>query len=125
MHVNNLHLLACHELHWHAMNFHEGTHVQALLCAHVHTDLVRLSFSRFVVLSFFSYLFAMKLHHSVIRALLQLCLAVALLASCTEALEEQPGVRLFGVGIGVVLIAFFGTVSLLICCIGCTTARPW
>jgi hypothetical protein len=31
---------------------------------------------------------AMKLHHSVTRALLQLCLALALLASFTEALEE-------------------------------------
>jgi hypothetical protein len=48
----------------------------------------------------------MRLHHSVTRVLLQLCLALALLASFTEALEEQPGVRLFGVGIGVVLVAF-------------------
>jgi hypothetical protein len=56
---------------------------------------------------------------------LQLYVALTVLALAAQAVEELPDVTLFGAGIGVVLLASLGAIALLICCIGRTTAQPW
>eukprot|EP00953_Heterococcus_sp_UTEX-ZZ885_P028868 15381-Heterococcus_DN1.PRE.1 len=56
---------------------------------------------------------------------LQVITPLTVLALAAQAVEELPDVKLFGEGIGVVLLASLGAIALLICCIGRTTAKPW
>jgi hypothetical protein len=53
------------------------------------------------------------------------CALLATLADGDQALVEQKSTRVMGVGVGVFLVGFFGALSILICCFGSVTERPW